>query len=307
MLDTVMKLMRLLGRPDAAGERVQDLLPQGHGLIVVERVHGRGGATDFVTIQIDGHSGKKRGGSAPTLGIVGRLGGVGARPSVPGLVSDGDGAVAALAAGLTLADMAGSGDRLAGDVIVTTQLCPDAPVVPHDPVPFMGSVVSMEVKNRYEVLPEMDAILSVDTTKGNRIMNHRGIAITPTVKEGWILRVSPDLLDIYEAVVGEPPHVLALTTQDILPYGHDIHHLNSMMQPACATAAPVVGVAITAATVVPGAASFASHAMDIELAARFCCETAVRVGNGAAGFYDALEFEQLTALYGPLNHLQSLP
>lgn len=99
--------------------------------------------------------------------------------------------------------------------------------------------------NRYEVDPSMDAILSVDTTKGNRIINIRGFAITPTVKEGWILRVSEDLLDIMQYVTGRMPAVVPITMQDITPYGNGIYHLNSIMQPATTTNAPVVGVAIT--------------------------------------------------------------
>ena len=58
--------------------------------------------------------------------------------------------------------------------------------------------------NKHEVVPEMDAILSVDTTKGNRILNYKGVAISPTVKEGYILPVSNDLVDILQIVSGCP-------------------------------------------------------------------------------------------------------
>jgi len=70
----------------------------------------------------------------------------------------------------------------------------------HDPVPFMDSPVDIATMNKYEVDPAMDAVLSVDTTKGNRIINYRGFAISPTVKEGYILKVSEDLLDIMSIV-----------------------------------------------------------------------------------------------------------
>jgi len=69
----------------------------------------------------------------------------------------------------------------------------------------MGSPVDMRAMNTYEVDPKMDAILSIDTTKGNRIVNHRGFAVSPTVKEGWILRVSEDVLDIVEWSTGNSP------------------------------------------------------------------------------------------------------
>ena len=81
----------------------------------------------------------------------------------------------------------------------------------------MDSPVDMATMNKYEVDPAMDAILSVDTTKGNRIINHRGFAISPTVKEGYILRVSEDLLDVMSITTGRLPVVFAITTQDITP------------------------------------------------------------------------------------------
>jgi hypothetical protein len=170
----------------------------------------------------------------------------------------------------------------------------------------MGSPVDTAVMNRLEVERAMDAILSIDTTKGNRIVNHRGIAISPTAKAGWVLRVSDDLLDILQVVTGRLPVVLPITTQDITPYGNDLYHINSIMQPTTATDAPVVGVAITAETPVPGCATGASHEVDIELAVRFSVEVAKRFGQGKCGFYDESEFSRILRLYGPLTHLQTL-
>lgn len=197
------------------------------------------------------------------------------------------------------------GTLLGGNVIVATHICPNAPVMPHDPVPFMGSPVDMATMNRMEVDPEMDAILSIDTTKGNRIINHRGFAISPTVKEGYILRISEDLLRLYEVVAGHPPVVFAVMTQDITPYGNGLFHLNSIMQPATATTAPVVGVAITAVTAVPGSATGASHEADIALAARFVIEVAKALGAGTCRIYDAEEWQRIQQLYGPLTNLQT--
>ena len=97
--------------------------------------------------------------------------------------------------------------------------------------------------NDNEVVPEADAILSIDTTKGNRIIN-TGYALSPTVKEGHILRAAEDLLRIMEMTSGRPAVTFPITTQDITPYGNGVHHLNSILQPSTATAAPVVGVAI---------------------------------------------------------------
>ena len=199
-----------------------------------------------------------------------------------------------------------AGDLLPGNVIIATHICPAAPVIPHEPVPFMSSPVDMATMNRYEVCPEMDAILSVDTTRGNWVLNQRGVAITPTVKEGYILKVSTDLLNLLSIVTSQPPLVLPITTQDILPYGNDIYHLNSIMQPATATNAPVVGVALSAAVAVPGCATGANQAVDIEMAVRFCIEVAKAFGRGRCAFYDADEFGRLVDLYGPMKHLRTL-
>jgi hypothetical protein len=177
-------------------------------------------------------------------------------------------------------------------------------MVDHGPVSFMTSPVDMATKNRYLVDHRMEAVLSLDTTSGNRIINTRGFAISPTVKQGYILRVSEDLLTIQQNVTGGLPSVVAITTQDITPYGNGLYHLNSIMQPATCTEAPVVGVAITSDVVVSGSASGASQECDIEMAARFAVEVAKAFGKGWATFYDPEEFTRLVTLYGPMEHQQ---
>ncbi len=306
-LKQVLEAIELLDGARVTGAAVADLL-RARGLteVRVRTLQGPRGHTDAVRALVSGRRGKSRGGRARTLGVIGRLGGIGARPEMIGLVSDADGAVAAVATALKLADMRAAGDILAGDVIVATHICPDAPTRPHKPVPFMGSPVDTAALNRVEVEATMDAILSIDTTKGNRILNRRGIAISPTAKAGWILKVSDDLLDILQIVTGRLPVVLPISMQDITPYGNDLHHLNSIMQPTTATAAPVVGVAITAEVPVPGCATGASHAVDIELAVRFCLEVAKRFGAGACAFHDEAEFKRILERYGSMRRLQTL-
>jgi hypothetical protein len=307
MLKHVMESHDILDDAHVDGPQVADLLKsRGVQQIDVKTITGKGGSTDFLKAIIPGTGGKKSGGSAPTLGIIGRLGGIGARPERVGMVSDADGAIAALSCALKLANMRRRGDTLKGDVIIATHVCPNAPTQPHEPVPFMKSPVEMADMNRYEVDPAMDAILSVDSTKGNRIINYRGIAITPTVKEGYILRVSEDLLDIVVWTTGKPPRVTPITTQDITPYGNGLFHMNSIMQPCTATNSPVVGVAVTAETTVPGCGTGANHEVDIEEAGRFCLEVAKAFTEGKCRFYDEEEFERIVKLYGRMNLLQTL-
>jgi hypothetical protein len=304
-LSHTLAVFEALDSPTASGRTVIDLLGDAPGVSVsTETVRGEKGSTDFVRVAVRGSAGRLSGGPAATVGIVGRLGGVGARPSRIGLVSDADGAVAAVAIARKLAAMQRAGDVLPGDVIVTTHICPNAPTRPHLPVDFMDSPVSIEEMNAREVAPEMDAVLSIDTTKGNRVLNHRGIAISPTVKEGWILKLAPDLLRIMEMTTGRAPVTFPITMQDITPYGNGVDHINSILQPATATTAPVVGVAIGAESVVPGCGTGASHEVDIAEAVRFAIEVAKEVGAGTCRFHDAAEFDRLQSLYGAMSHLQ---
>jgi len=306
MLKQVIEAFELLDDAGVSGPAVSDYL-KGSGLneIRVESVRSEAGATDFIKISVPGREGRTAGGAAPTLGIIGRLGGIGARPERIGMVSDADGAVVAISCALKLAAMTGKGDCLRGDVILATHISPRSPIIPHQPVPFMGAPVAMAEMNRREVDSAMDAILSIDATKGNRVISYRGTAISPTVKEGYILRVSEDLLDLMEWTSGKPPVILPITMQDITPYGNGLFHVNSIMQPCTATSAPVVGLATTMETAVPGCAGGANREVDLDEAARFCIEAAKAYTEGGCRFYDAEEFGRLVDLYGSMKALQT--
>lgn len=307
-LKHVLEVLDLLDDGAASGQRVVDLFADfDHVKATTITVPGDKGTTDFIRIEIPGTRGKSSGGSAKTTGIIGRLGGLGARLTRIGFVSDGDGAAAAISAAYKLASMSVRGDQLPGDVIVTTHVCPNAPTLPHTPVEFMDSPVDILTMNEYEVVPETDVILSIDTTKGNRVVNHRGVAISAPVQQGYILKFSDDLLRILETVSGQPAQTLPISTQDITPYGNDVYHINSILQPAVATDVPVVGVAITAQSAVPGSATGASHEIDIALATRFVIEVAKEVGGGTCTFVDEPEFDRLVELYGSMKHLNTLP
>lgn len=305
ILKQVLEIYELLDKPNANGKEVAEFFKsRGCQNVKVKTIEGEKGSTDFIKIVIEGKNGKLSGGNAPTLGIIGRLGGLGARPELVGFVSDGDGALTALSVGLKLVDMHNNGDVLNGDVIVTTHICPDAPTQEHYPVPFMDSSVDMEVMNESEVVEEMDGILSIDTTKGNEILNYKGFAISPTVKEGYILKVSDDLLSIIKRTTGKMANVFPLSIQDITPYGNDLYHLNSILQPATATKVPVVGVAITTETSVAGCATGATSPYDVEVTGRFAVEVAKDFGEGRCAFYDEEEFKKIISLYGSNERFQ---
>ncbi len=293
----LLDLLDLLDDPHVTGESVVNRLKSwGVKHASSKTIGTTGKTTDFVSVLIPGRNGKTAGGNAPTLGIVGRLGGLGARPALIGFTSDGDGALAALTIAARLGQMHERGDILEGDIMIRTHVCPNAPTRPHKPVPFMDSPVTSAQCNAEEVDPAMDALLSIDTTKGNRILNARGIAITPTVKDGYLLRTSEDLLSILEST----------TQQDITPYGNDVYHLNSILQPSVATESPCVGVAITTQSQVAGCATGATHIPDVDEAVRFSIEVAQAYTAGKCHFYDSDEYQLLVSKYGTLSHFRTM-
>jgi hypothetical protein len=302
-----MDVIELLDSAHVSGQTVSVALQaRGWTALSVDSIHGPRGSTDFVTITIPGSAGKQAGGHAPTLGILGRLGSLGGRPEVTGLVSDADGAIVALATAFKLIAMQQQGDQLLGDVMIATHISPRSPLPPPGArgIRMMGSPVDGREIALRESQIAADAILSVDATKANRVINHCGFAISPTVKEGYILRPSDDLMDIMEQVTGRAPVILPICTQDLLPT-RELRHINSVMLPAARFSVPVVGVALTAESLVHGVSTGANQPFDLESATRFCIEAAKSFGAGKCQFYDPSEFEKLVRLYGSMTHLQT--
>ena len=96
---------------------------------------------------------------------------------------------------------------------------------------------------------------------------------------------------------------MPITTQDITTYHNGLSHLNSILQPATLTDAPVIGIAVTTQSMVPGCATGASSAGDIELAARFCLECAKVFPEERDLFYDDCEYQKFVQQYGDLSFL----
>jgi hypothetical protein len=243
------------------------------------------------------------------LGVIGRNGAIGARPVRIGMVSDADGPIGAIATALKLAHMKRAGDDLPGDVIVTTHIATNVSMSFNDGVAFMGMPVSSETMNTYEVSDAMDAILSIDASKGNSIIKQRGFALTPTAMQGYILRMSPDLVKVMESTTGRAAVTLPISQQDITPYDNGLYHFNSIMQPHIATEAPVVGVAVTAQSVVGGSDSSANHEVDIAEVVRFCVEVAKRFTVASTDqpceFYNAAEWSKIRGMYPELSVFQT--
>ena len=292
------------GSPDTLLRSLQDCFSASCSCSMDTVYPAQSDRTTFVRFLFPGAHGKTAGGSCPTLGVIGQLGGLRISALGPELVSDSDGALAAVALALKLKEMAEAGLRLDGDVIVATHLCTEAHRIRRTPVDFVDMPIPIREMQHIMVSRDMDAVISLDTSKGNRVLSCRGVALTPVAKEGYILPLTESLIDIYEQVTGKPVQLFALATQDITPSGNGLRHVNSIMQPAIETTAPVLGVAFGAQTLVAGTAMNASYYVDLEEAARFCLEAAIRFSKDEELFYDRSAFAALKALYGPMDHLQ---
>ena len=298
MFKYILEVIKILDKPEVTENELRELLQRSNRVTLhFKEIKGDKGSTLFIKGVVKGE------GKGPTLGVIGRLGGVGARPELLGLVSDADGAIVALSVLYKLAEMAEYGDVLKGDVIVTTHVTTHAPVKPYKPVPMMDSPVDIFKLLREEVDERMQAILSIDSTKANKVINYTGFAITHVIKEGWILKVSDEILDIYTRVTGEPPVIVPLTMQDVLPFSTKIYHINSIIQPWIYTTAPVIGVATTTRMPVPGSATGVTNVFALDQAARFVLEVAKDFTAERVKFYDEKDWETIIKVHGSIREI----
>ena len=80
-LTAVLQSLDLLDAATVTGREVADAIrAAGVKEVEVKRFTGKVGGTDVVRCVVPGTRGRRARGDAPTLGIVGRLGGIGARP-----------------------------------------------------------------------------------------------------------------------------------------------------------------------------------------------------------------------------------
>lgn len=304
MLKKILEATELLNCADVSGKKVVHWLRDAGANAEHKILKDESGSTDFIKVTIPGHQGQLSGGTAPTLGVIGRLGGIGCRPNRLGLVSDGDGAVVAIAAAAFLAHMSNHGDILPGDVLVRTHISPNSPIIPHEPAAFVDLPIDRETLIRAEIDSTMNGILSIDSTRANRIAKQTGFGITGTIKEGVILRPTNGVLDIYERTAGQAPFVVPIFTQDITPPGNGLHHINSLLQPATVTSVPVIGVALLSPIVTGGASTGVVKETELSAAGHFVVEVAKEFTAGTLDLYHHDEFELFVNLYGSMKQLQ---
>ena len=306
MLREIFDVLDFLDDARNGAEPFVELLPTGPQTIEITPFESDLGTTDFIKILFPGTSGKASGGKAPTTGIIGSNGGLRLPGPYPGLASDADGCIVGLATALRLARLRNRGQQPAGDILVSTHICQQARPVPHDPYPFVMSPLPSSEKHPRLVDARMDAILTPETCKSNKMLSHLGFAVTPPVREGFILRPHASILHIMEMVTGKAPVVFPITMQDVTPYELGVHHICGMVLPSIFSTAPVIGVPLVTASQTHPAATGTQQPMVLESTARFCLEVAIALGNGDCEFYYASDFEGMVESFGAMRGWQRI-
>ncbi len=306
MLREIMDVLDFLDDARNSAEQFKAMLPDGPHTVEITPFDSDLGHTDFIKILFPGKNGKSSGGSAPTIGIIGSNGGLRLPWEYPGLSSDADGCVVGLACALGLARKHHRNQQLQGDVLVSTHICQSAHPAPHDPFPFVVSPLPSSEKHPRLVDERMDAILTPETCKSNKMAAHLGFAVTPPVREGFILRPHETILHAVEMVTGKPPVVFPITMQDVTPYELGVHHICGMVLPSIFSTAPVIGVPLVTALQTHPSATNTQQPMVLESATRFCLEVATGLGNGDYHFHYQSDFEGMLKSFGALRGWQRL-
>ncbi|MEM1610791.1 MAG: DUF1177 family protein [Sulfolobales archaeon] len=299
MAPSVIRVIDILDAPRVGEEDIEQLVSGcREASIHFERLKGEKGETLFTKIVFDFGGGRG-------IGIIGRLGGVGARPHLIGMVSDADGAIVALAVAEKLGRMCSRGEELMGRFVIATHISTNSPIRPEKPAPMMDSPVDLDQLLMREVDESVDAHISIDATKGNKVIKIRGFAITPVVVRGWILRPTEEVLEIYSWIAGRPPILVPITMQDIVPFSTPVKHINSILQPWLYTDTPVMGVAITSESVIPGSATGVTDLSSLEPASRFVLEIAKKYTSRSIEIYYENEYQTLLKYHGDLKEIMS--
>jgi len=299
MAMSILRVIDILDSPKVSERDIEKLVERcGSVSVNFESIRSDKGETLFVKIVLDFGGGRG-------IGIIGRLGGVGARPHLLGMVSDADGAIVALAVAEKLAKMCERGEQLSGKFVISTHISTHSPIKPEKPVPMMDSPVALDELLKREVDESVSAHISIDATKGNKVIKIKGFAITPVVVRGWILRPTDEILEIYSWISGRSPVLVPITMQDIVPFSTPVKHINSILQPWIYTDTPVLGVAITSESVIPGSATGVTDLSALEPASRFVLEIAKRYAMKTLELYYEDEYNVLLKYHGDLKDIVS--
>lgn len=239
------------------------------------------------------------GGGNKRVEVLGRLGAI-QMSQFKGLVSDADGAIIALTVLAELKRLEEKGIKLNLDVSFVTNVALNAKLIPHKPFDFMVPEVGLDDALKEEVDPKASFIISIDSTKGNRLAKFDDFALTHVVLNGYILRVSDEVVDIYNRVTGHEVYLVSLTTGDLTPLDFNVYHISTLISPWLYTTSPVLGIATVSKQMVPGYATGVMDLNMLERASRFIIELLKHIGLGGK-VYDEREYEELVKKLGDSN------
>lgn len=267
----------------------------------VEGSCGPNGSYKTLKVTIAGTDGAISGGKSPTLGFVGQVGDQASSQSKNERIPDYIGTSIVLLTAAKILQMITSGNALRGDVILSAQIGSNTSTS----VSSENTTFQKEVPTHTEVSLVMDAVISIGSYRGAKIGYNKSIAISPTVKEGYILEISDDLWALAKKTNDVSPISLPLSQQDIIPCEKGLPQAHTILQPSRATSAPVVGIGIQNEMA-------SRHGLNtslferIESTGRFLVTVATAFTNNNCSLYDEHEFTILRTSYGDMSHFQHI-
>jgi len=288
MLKTLMEVIDLLESKNPL-ERVKERLK---GKIEYEEVQV--GEVTFLKALYEGKEKKNK------IEILGRLGSIQMEGVNKGLVSDADGAIMSLTTLLELLNLREKGIEFNIDVLFVTNLSTRAKLIPHKPFNFMVPLVGLDDALKVEVDPSASLVVSIDSTKGNRLAKFDDFALTHVIKDGYVLKLHDNVIDIYNKVTGHEIYMVAVTTGDLTPLDYNVHHISTLVSPWLYTNSPVIGLATVSKQVIPGYETGVMNVDMLEHASRFCLELIKYVEKGGK-VYDEEELAELKGKLGESN------
>lgn len=216
------------------------------------------------------------------------------------MVSDADGAIVSLTTLLELLNLREKGIELKVDVSFVTNLSMIAKLIPHAPFKFMVPSVGLDDALKVEVDPQATTVLSIDSTKGNRLAKYDDFALTHVIKDGYILKLSDEVIDIYNKVTEHEIYMIPLTSGDLTPLDFNVYHISTLISPWLYTSAPVIGLATVSPRAIPGYETGVMNLNMLEHASRFCLEFLKYMEKGGR-VYGEDELQELERRVGPSN------
>ncbi|BAB67660.1 DUF1177 domain-containing protein [Sulfurisphaera tokodaii] len=245
-----------------------------------------------------------KGGGKDKIEILGRLGAIQMINTNKGLVSDADGAIITLTTLFELLDLMDKGIVFDIDIVFVTNLATKAKLIPHKPFDFMVPLMGLDDALKIEVDPTASFILSIDSTKGNRLAKYDDFALTHVIKDGYILKLHDNVIDIYNRVTEHEIYMVPLTTGDLTPLDYNVYHISTLISPWLYTSSPVIGLATVSKQVIPGYDTGVQNLTMFEHASRFCVELIKYLEKGGK-VYDENELMELESKLGKSNLIKA--